>query len=119
FWGTPLCTSMIGKRVPIGFDCDWHPLSARKLRKPPPSFRLFRLTVLVRRKLRRRGVSADMAQHLHTMALLEGFVLGHLKAQTSMVRFFCRGTLDNDEICRVILQSQIQVFCAMQAAVEE
>ena len=24
-------------------------------------------------------------------ALLEGFVLGHLKAQTSMVRFFCRG----------------------------
>ncbi|CAJ1394481.1 unnamed protein product [Effrenium voratum] len=82
-------------------------------------FRLFRLTVLVRRKLRRRGVSADMAQHLHTMALLEGFVLGHLKAQTSMVRFFCRGTLDNDEICRVILQSQIQVFCAMQAAVEE
>jgi len=84
------------------------------------AFRLLRMTWLLRAKFSRREMSLDASQHLHTMALLDGFVVAHIRTQKAMVHFFCRkGKVDSKEVCRVILQSQIEVFRAMKESVRE
>jgi len=79
---------------------------------------LYRLYLAVRSVLKHQNLSLELADHLHFIAVLTGFVRAHVGAQKDLVKFFCRdGQISQAEIARNILQSQVSCYQAITRAV--
>jgi hypothetical protein len=86
--------------------------------------RLFRLLEFFMKLTVDKSVSAEGAKRIHTMTVLDAFIRAHLLAQVSLVKFFGgNGEIDEAseaDMGRCILQSQVQVYRAIEMArVEE
>jgi len=79
-------------------------------------FRLFHASLS-----RDKFVSLDLAKHLKKITTMSCFVLAHLMAENDLVRYFGgNGKLDEvdeTEIARCVLQSQVVVYRALVAAI--
>jgi hypothetical protein len=81
--------------------------------------RLYRLYMAVRAVFKHQNLSLELADHLHFIAVLTGFVRAHVGAQKALVKFFCREEeVHAVEVARNILQSQIGCYQAITKAVQ-
>jgi len=90
------------------------------------ALRLMRLVRLIRvfqhlsAKFQSMDYSPEVAEHMQKIAVLKCFVKAHISSQWEMIRFFgYEDQVDQAELARCLLQSQVSVFRAVCMAVDQ
>jgi hypothetical protein len=82
--------------------------------------RLYKLYLRMRASLAHDEISFELAYHLRRIALLEAFVIAHVKSQLDIVTYFCTTEkICCPELARVLIQSQTSVYTAGRMLNEE
>jgi hypothetical protein len=84
-------------------------------------FRLAKFVKILKAKLAKKDVHLELAEYLQVITVLRAFVWAHTCAQGKLLSFVGSesGNLQQVEEARTIVESQIQVYCAITLAAQQ